>query len=169
MAAKRLLLYLRVNAHLGLTYTHSPEYYFSVFSDSSYAEDTIDRKSQTGFAVLTSGSLVNWKSKRQPTVAISTSEAEYQALAQAAREVQWLKKLRDDLGLPCSTVTIQGDNQGSLSWATNWQLIPRSKHIDVLHHYIKELVEDGRLKVAYVNTKDNCAEPFTKPLESAAF
>jgi len=112
---------------------------------------------------------VNWMSKRQPSVAISTSEAEYQALAQAAREVQWLKKLRSDLGLPCSPVTIQGDNQGSLCWATDWQLIPRSKHIDVLHHFMKELVEDGRLKVAYVNTKDNCADPFTKPLEPAAF
>ena len=62
-------------------------------------------------------------SKRQPTVAISTSEAEYQALAQSAREVQWLKELRCDLGPPCSTVTIQGDNQGSISWATDWQLI----------------------------------------------
>jgi len=112
-AAKRVLLYLRSHSHLGLTYTHSPEYYFSVFSDSSCAEDTSDRKSQTGFAVLASGFLVNWMSKRQPTVAVSTSEAEYQALAQAAREVQWLNKLRSDLGLPCSPVTIQGDNQGS--------------------------------------------------------
>ena len=129
----------------------------------------------SGFAVLASGSLVNWMNKRQPTVAISTSEADYQALAQAARDVQWLKKLRSDLGLPCSPVTIQGENQGSLSWTTDWQLIPRSKHIqcecevDVLRHYIKELVEDRRLKVAYVNTKDNCADPFTKPLKSAAF
>ena len=132
-AAKRVLLSLRTHSHLGLTYTHSPKYSFSVFSDSSYAEDAIDKKSQTGFAVLASGSLVNWMSKRQPTVAISTSEAEYQALAQAAREVQWLKKLRSDLGLPCSPVTVLADNQGSISWATDWQLIPGSKHIDVLH------------------------------------
>eukprot|EP00798_Chlamydomonas_sp_ICE-L_P025709 gene25709-biopygen20205 len=108
-------------------------------------------------------------SKRQPTVAISSSEAEYQALSQAARVVQWLKKLRVDLGLPCALVTIQGDNLGSLSWATDWQLLPRSKHIDVIHHYIKELVEDGQLAVAYVNTVDNCAEPFTKPLDPAVF
>jgi len=108
-------------------------------------------------------------SKRQPTVAISSSEAEYQALAQTARKVQWLKKCRADLGLPCTTVTIQGDNLGSLSWANDWQLIPRSKHIDVIHHYIKELVEDGRLQIACVNTKDNCADPFTKPLDPAVF
>jgi len=107
-AAQRVLLYLRSHSHLGLTYTHSPEYSVFVFSDSSYAKDTIYRQSQTGFAVLAYGSLVNWMSKRQPTVAVTTN-AEYQALAQAAREVQWLKKLRSDLGLPCSTVTIQGD------------------------------------------------------------
>ena len=79
-----------------------------------------------------------------------------------------IKKLRSDLGLPCSTI-IQGDNKGSISWATDWQLIPRSNHIDVLHHFIEELVEDGRFRVAYVNTKDNCADPFTKSLEPAAF
>jgi len=168
-AAKRLLLYLRTHSHLGLTYTHSPDFTFTVFSDSSYADDGSDRRSQTGFAVLAGGCIVNWMSKRQPTVAISSSEAEYQALSQAAREVQWLKKLRVDLGLPCALVTIQGDNLGSLSWATDWQLLPRSKHIDVIHHYIKELVEDGQLAVAYVNTVDNCADPFTKPLDPAVF
>jgi hypothetical protein len=168
-AAKRLLLYLRTHSHLGLTYTHSPEFSFTVFSDSSFADDGSDRRSQTGFAVLAGGCIVNWMSKRQPTVAISSSEAEYQALSQAAREVQWLKKLRVDLGLPCDLVTIQGDNLGSLSWAKDWQLLPRSKHIDVIHHYIKELVEDGSLAVAYVNTVDNCADPFTKPLDPAVF
>eukprot|EP00798_Chlamydomonas_sp_ICE-L_P029094 gene29094-biopygen32958 len=168
-AAKRLLLSLRTHSHLGLTYTHNPEFSFTVFSDSSFADDGSDRRSQTGFAVLAGGCIVNWMSKRQPTVAISSSEAEYQALSQAAREVQWLKKLRVDLGLPCALVTIQGDNLGSLSWAKDWQLLPRSKHIDVIHHYIKELVEDGSLDVAYVNTVDNCADPFTKPLDPAVF
>eukprot|EP00798_Chlamydomonas_sp_ICE-L_P011215 gene11215-biopygen12670 len=56
----------------------------------SFAEDLVDRRSHTGFAVLASGSLVTWMSKRQPTVAISTSEAEYMALSQATREVQCL-------------------------------------------------------------------------------
>jgi hypothetical protein len=168
-AAKRLLLYLREHSHLGLCYPHSPDFSFSVFSDSSFADDGSDRRSQTGFAVLAAGCLVNWMSKRQPTVAISSSEAEYQALSQTAREVQWLKKLRRDLGLPCELITIQGDNLGSLSWANDAQLLPRNKHIDVIHHYIQELVEDGLLGVTYVNTKDNCADPFTKPLDPMDF
>eukprot|EP00798_Chlamydomonas_sp_ICE-L_P028231 gene28231-biopygen32190 len=168
-AAKRLLLYLREHSHLGLTYTHSPGFSFTVFSDSSFADDGSDRRSQTGYAVLAGGCLVNWMSKRQPTVAVSSSEAEYQALSQTAREVQWLKKLRIDLGLPCDLVTIQGDNLGSLSWANDCQLLPRNKHIDVIHHYIQELVEDGQVDVAYVNTKDNCADPFTKPLDPMVF
>eukprot|EP00798_Chlamydomonas_sp_ICE-L_P025607 gene25607-biopygen20095 len=84
-AAKRLLLYLREHSHLGLTYTHSPGFSFTVFSDSSFADDGSDRRSQTGYAVLAGGCLVNWMSKRQPTVAVSSSEAEYQALSQTAR------------------------------------------------------------------------------------
>ena len=168
-AAKRVLMYLREHARMGIQYSHSPDFAFLVHSDSSYGPDPEDRKSQTGLAVLASGGLVSWLSKRQPTVAISTSEAEYQALNQAAREVQWLKQLREDLGLPYSVVTIHGDSQGALSWAADWKLAPRNKHIDVMHHYVKELVEDGRIKVAYVNTKDNLADTFTKPLDAQLF
>ena len=168
-AAKRVLLYLREHASMGIQYSHSPEFTYTVHSDSSFAQDPEDRRSQTGLAVLASGGLVSWLSKRQPTVAVSTSDAEYQALNQAAREVQWLKQLREDLGLPYSIVTIHGDSQGALSWATDWKLAPRNKHIDVMHHYVKELVEDDRIRVAYVNTKDNLADPFTKPLDALLF
>eukprot|EP00798_Chlamydomonas_sp_ICE-L_P028046 gene28046-biopygen31998 len=86
-----------------------------------------------------------------------------------AREVQWIKQLRNDLGLPCTLVTIQCDSQGALSWTGDWKLEPKAKHIDIIHHYIKCLVEDKRLAVTYVNTKDNKADPFTKPLTPALF
>eukprot|EP00798_Chlamydomonas_sp_ICE-L_P004255 gene4255-biopygen21980 len=69
--------------------------------------------------------------------------AEYQqALSNAAREVQWIKQLRNDLGLPCTLVTIRCDSQGALSWTGDWMLEPKAKHIDIIHHYIKCLVEN---------------------------
>eukprot|EP00798_Chlamydomonas_sp_ICE-L_P026255 gene26255-biopygen11188 len=75
------------------------------------------------------------------------------------------KQLRNDLGLPCTLVTIQCDSQGALSWTGDWKLEPKAKHIDIIHHLtIKCLVEDKRLAVTYVNTKDNKADPFIKPL-----
>eukprot|EP00798_Chlamydomonas_sp_ICE-L_P003971 gene3971-biopygen21689 len=137
--------------------------------DASFGEDKVTRRSQTGIFILVGGTLVHWISKRQVTPAVSTAESEYQALSNAAREVQWIKQLRNDLGMPCTLVTIQCDSQGALSWTGDWKLEPKAKHIDIIHHYIKCLVEDKRLAVTYVNTKDNKADPFTKPLAPALF
>eukprot|EP00798_Chlamydomonas_sp_ICE-L_P027385 gene27385-biopygen3230 len=168
-AAKRLLLYLKLHKDWGLCYSHTPVFDLTVFSDASFGEDKLTRRSQTGISILVGGTLVHWISKRQVTPAVSTAESEYKALSNAAREVQWIKQLRNDLGLPCTLVTIQCDSQGALSWTGDWKLEPKAKHIDIIHHYIKCLVEDKRLAVTYVNTKDNKADPFTKPLTPALF
>eukprot|EP00798_Chlamydomonas_sp_ICE-L_P019275 gene19275-biopygen28119 len=168
-AAKRLLLYLKLHKDWGLCYSYTPVFDLTVFSDASFGEDKVARRSQTGISILVGGTLVHWISKRQVTPAVSTAESEYQALSNAAREVQWIKQLRNDLGLPCTLVTIQCDSQGALSRTGDWKLEPKAKHIDIIHHYIKCLVEDKRLAVTYVNTKDNKADPFTKPLAPALF
>eukprot|EP00798_Chlamydomonas_sp_ICE-L_P014937 gene14937-biopygen23998 len=113
----------------------------------------IGRRSQTGLAVLASGGVVSWVSKRQITPALSTGEAEYQALAAAAREVQWLKHLRADLGLPCKLVTIRCDASVSLSWCADYKHEPRAKHIDIIHHYVKDLVLSKRLGTVKPSSK----------------
>ena len=170
LAAKRLLQYLRDNKHLGLCYMHnSTPFKFTVFSDSSFAESKSDRKSQSGVAILAAGSLVSWMSKKQVTTALATAEAEYQALSTTAREVMWLKRLSADLGYPCLAITIQCDSTGAIDWTNEYKLEPKAKHIDVIHHYIKELVSEKRLQVVYVNTKDNQADPFTKALAAPVF
>ena len=102
-------------------------------------------------------------------MSLSSSEAEYQALSSAAREVMWFKRMIIDLGFPPVDVTIQCDSTGALGWCGDYKLEPRAKHIDIIHHYIQDLVNDGRLKVVYVNTKDNLADPFTKALAMADF
>jgi len=170
-ASKRVLLYLKANKNLGLCYKYDPtqEFKLEIYSDASFGECKLSRRSQSGVAVLAGGSLVSWISKRQITPAISTGEAEYQALGAAARETLWLKHLRDDLGLPFLPVTIQCDSEGALSWCKDWKIVNMAKHIDVIHHYVKCLVEDGRLCVTYVNTHDNLADPFTKALAAGPF
>eukprot|EP00798_Chlamydomonas_sp_ICE-L_P031724 gene31724-biopygen6578 len=129
----------------------------------------IGRRSQTGLAVLASGGVVSWVSKRQITPALSTGEAEYQALAAAAREVQWLKHLRADLGLPCKLVTIRCDASVSLSWCADYKHEPRAKHIDIIHHYVKDLVLSKRLGTVKVHTSLQVADTFTKPLTADVF
>jgi len=112
---------------------------------------------------------VSWVSKRQITPALSTGEAEYQALAAAAREVQWLKHLRADLGLPCKLVTIRCDASVSLSWCADYKHEPRAKHIDIIHHYVKDLVLSKRLGTVKVHTSLQVADTFTKPLTADVF
>jgi hypothetical protein len=73
------------------------------------------------------------------------------------------------MGFPSSVVTIQCDSTGAISWTGDWKLEPKAKHIDVIHHYIQCLVDDGRVKVVYVNTKENKADPFTKGVAPGPF
>ena len=87
-AAQRVLVYLRKYPNLGIRYRHGSEFAVQAYSDASFGEDPEGRRSQTGLAILASGGLVHWASKRQITPAVSTGESEYQALAAAARDVQ---------------------------------------------------------------------------------
>eukprot|EP00798_Chlamydomonas_sp_ICE-L_P019010 gene19010-biopygen27874 len=103
------------------------------------------------------------------TPAVSTGEAEYQALSTAARLVQWLKQLHTELGLPCTLVTIQCDSKGALSWTGDWKLEPRAKHIDIMHHFIMDLVLERRLAVKHAHTSLQLVYPFTKLLEVQLF
>eukprot|EP00798_Chlamydomonas_sp_ICE-L_P017916 gene17916-biopygen26877 len=168
-AAQRVLVYLRKYPNLGIRYSHSSDFAVHAYSDASFGDDPEGRRSQTGMAILASGGVVHWASKRQITPAVSTGEAEYQALAATARDVQWFKHLRVDLGLPCSLVTIQCDSTVANSWCAEVALVPRAKHIDIMHHYVRDLGMSGRIEIAKVDTTLQLADAFTKALEAEQF
>eukprot|EP00798_Chlamydomonas_sp_ICE-L_P032609 gene32609-biopygen11978 len=152
-----------------LMYSHSSDFAVHAYSDASFGDDPEGRRSQTGMAILASGGVVHWASKRQITPAVSTGEAEYQALAATARDVQWFKHLRVDLGLPCSLVTIQCDSTVANYWCAEVALVPRAKHIDIMHHYVRDLGMSGRIGIAKVDTTLQLADAFTKALEAEQF
>eukprot|EP00798_Chlamydomonas_sp_ICE-L_P017463 gene17463-biopygen26426 len=168
-AAQRVLVYQRKYPNLGIRYSHSSDFAVHAYSDASFGDDPEGRRSQTGMAILASGGVVHWASKRQITPAVSTGEAEYQALAATARDVHWFKHLRVDLGLPCSLVTIQCDSTVANSWCAEVALVPRAKHIDIMHHYVRDLGMSGRIGIAKVDTTLQLADAFTKALEAEQF
>lgn len=137
------------------------------YVDADWASDTEDRKSVSGFAFFVFGNLVSWSSKKQTTVATSSSEAEYIALSSAVSEAIWLSGILNDLNLKrsCDPVTIFEDNQGCIGMAKNCES-KRSKHIDVKHHFIRDHVSNGSVKIEYVKTEDQLADIFTKPMEA---
>ena len=100
-------------------------------------------------------------------MALSTTEAEYTALSQCARELAWIRSLFSELQLPLNIpILLNGDNQGSLKLCRNPELHQRTKHIPLVEHHIREEVEAGRIDVQYVSTHEQIANGLTKPLDT---
>jgi hypothetical protein len=139
-------------------------------ADADWAGDVGDRRSTTGFVFKLAGAPISWTSKKQATVSLSTTEAEYMALAAAAQEVVWLRLLLKDLGHEqAGPTTIRGDNMGSLHLVKNPVLHSRTKHIDIRHHYIRELVGAGAVDVVHQRTEEMEADLLTKALYAPRF
>jgi transposase InsO family protein len=168
-ALMQLLRYLATTADHGLVYDghHDDgiEPTLVGYTDSDWANDPDSRRSVTGYLFRMAGGAISWKSKRQPTVALSSTEAEYMAASEAAREAaNWRTFLRE-LGFDMSEPTlILSDNQGSIALAKNPEHHARSKHIDVRHHYVREQVASQAIRLQYINTEEMVADLLTKPL-----
>ena len=139
------------------------------FADSDWAADSEDRKSVSGFIFKVFGNTVSWSSKKQATVATSSSEAEYVALGAAATEAIWLNGLLIDLQVEAlDPPIIFEDNHGCIGMAKNLET-KRSKHIDVKHHFVRDHIAEGRLKIEAIGTSEQIADLFTKALGSTQF
>jgi hypothetical protein len=169
-AAKRVLQYLQGTKNLGIVYGGDRNDSYTRlhgYCDADYAGDKSTRKSVSGNLYLFAGGVVSSSSKRQQTVSLSTTEAEYYALSKAVAEALWLKRILREMGYTGSdlrSVRLYGNNQGSLSLAENPELHQRTKHIDIKHHFIREHVESGAIDLWYINTTDMAADGLTKPL-----
>ena len=113
---------------------------------------------------------VSWLSKKQATVALSTTEAEYVALSTATQEAIWLRRLLTDLGKPLEEpIVINEDNQGAITMAKNPVGHARTKHIDKRYHFVREGVQNGTIILKYVATDEMIADILTKPLPKHPF
>ena len=109
---------------------------------------------------------VSWNSKRQQTVALSTTEAEYMAISAAAQEAIWLRQLHCELwpSTRATPITLFCDNQSAIKLSENCAYHARSKHIDVRHHYIRDKVGCGEIIIKYICTDSMTADCLTKAL-----
>ena len=169
-AAKHVLRYLKGTVDRNLVFRKSKEpLSISGFCDADWGASD-DRRSITGygFRLSSDGPLIFWKSRKQPTVALSTCEAEYMSLLAAVQEGKFLFQLwgsiLDDSRNVFRSVTLCCDNQGALALANNPVQQQRSKHIDIRYHFVRSEIHKKVLPVAYVASKDNLADIFTKPI-----
>ena len=138
------------------------------FVDSDFATDPEKRRSVTGYLVFVDGALVAWKSKRQGSTTLSSTEAEYVALSQVACEVKFVYNLLTEMGISVKTPMVE-DNQGAIFLAKNEALGQRTKHIDTRCHFTRELIQIGLLSVVYIKSEDNMADTMTKNLNEKLF
>jgi hypothetical protein len=164
-AAKRVLRYLRGTPTLGITY-RPPPMRLQGYSDADWAGDIDTRRSTTGFVVMLNNGAVAWKSRRQPTVALSTMESEYMALTEATKELKWIKTLLTELDCKSNidATDLFSDSQSAIALAKNPVSHARAKHIDIRHHFVREAIDDKIIWVQYIPTAEMTADSLTKAL-----
>ena len=108
--------------------------------------------------------LISWKSSLQPVVALSTTEAEYIALTEAAKEAIWLKDLINELGFKQEAVDIHCDSQSAMAFAKNAVHHERTNHIHRRFHFIRDTITDGETRILKISTVHNPADILTKVL-----
>ena len=168
---RKLIACLNKTKDLGLVCVRDGDRKLSVYVDADYANKDNDRRSVSGVAVMVGGAIMNASSTTQHCVTISTSEAEYVAMAQGAKPALFTKAVLNFLQPEFANETIDlfEDNQGAIAIAENLFSGGRTKHTDVRYHFIRELVERKVLNIQYKESSSQHADILTKPLGLEAF
>ena len=168
-AVKWILRYLNGASNVCLTFTKTKEFDIEGFSDSDYSADLDKRRSVSAYVFRVGGNTVSWRSCLQQVVALSTTEAEYMALAEATKEGIWLLSMCEELGFKTDSFKLNCDSQSAICLAKNSVHHDRTKHIARKYHFIRDIVEQGSVKVQKVHTTENAADMLTKCLPGKSF
>lgn len=163
--AKRILKYLQKTKSFCLKYVKN-SLDLKGFVDADWGSNIIDRRSFTGFCFKLSGAVISWQSSKQKTVALSSTEAEYMALAEASKEALYLRNLIKEFTDSLCCIDIFNDSQSAQKLAYNPVFHKRTKHIDVRYHFIRDAVLDNKILLKYLETNSMPADMLTKALGS---
>lgn len=137
----------------------------AAYSDADYAGDRTDYKSRSGFTCFVNGGLVEWMSRKQTAFANSSTEAEYYALSETAKEIVYLKKILHEFDITATNpISIFCDSQSALSMLHGEKFSRSTKHMAVKFHYLRDLLARRIINVCYVPTSENISDLLTKPL-----
>lgn len=168
---RRILRYIKGSIDFGLTYRRnktSPM--IEVFSDADWANNLSNRRSVNGCLFKVFGSTVCWITRKQQTVALSSTEAELAALCVAACHVMWLTRLLQDLWCESNEpVIMYEDNQSAMKVSEESKDYGRLKHVDVKLHFLRDLIKRNQVRLQFIPSSDQPADMMTKGLPTSTF
>lgn len=164
-AVKRIIKYVKGTTGYGILFKPDKPPNLKTYSDADFAGDKATRKSTSGSVIFVGETAVSWAARKEKSVALSTTESEFMAASDTAKEVVWLERLLKDLvSVSVSKPALLVDNQSAIKLIKNPEQHQRSKHIDVRFHFVRELYEKNVFNIEYVNTEFQIADICTKPL-----
>lgn len=168
--AKRIMRYVKGTLEFGIWYQREGKSELLGYTDSDYAGDVDDSRSTSGYVFLMSGGAVAWSSRKQPIVTLSTTEAEYVAAATCACQAIWMKRILKEIGHEQDEeMVLFCDNTSTIKLSKNVVMHGKSKHIRVRYHFLRELANEGVVKLVYCSTEEQLTDIMTKPLKMASF
>ncbi|KAM0059035.1 putative RNA-directed DNA polymerase [Helianthus debilis subsp. tardiflorus] len=160
-AFKWLLRYLKGTSKVALHFK-GKEVILKGFADADLGGCKESFKSTTWYVFTVGGTAVSWMSKLQKSVALSTTEAEYMAVAEASKELIWLKNFLKELGKEQVDCALFCDNQSAIHLAKNPVFYSKTKHIQLRYHFIRDQVGYSTLKLKKIKGTKNPADMLTK-------
>ncbi|XP_074305495.1 uncharacterized protein LOC141640711 [Silene latifolia] len=168
--ALRIVRYLKGSPGQGIFLRSDSQFLIDGWCDSDWGGCPLSRRSATGWIVLLDGSPISWKTKKQATVSLSSTEAEYRFMAALVCELKWLKGLLSSLGVSLSLpMRLFCDNQSALHLAHNPVFHERTKHIEIDCHFVRDAISESLVSTAHVSTHEQPADIFTKALGAPQF
>ncbi|CAI7818916.1 unnamed protein product [Closterium sp. NIES-54] len=165
-ATRRVLCYLCSTSGMGLVLGGRGPVVLTGHTDASWFDDLATHRSSQGYTFNLGSDSVSWRSTRSSSVLSSSCEAEIYARAMAAQELRWLTYLLTDLGeRPCYSLVLYIDNKAMITLCLEHRLEHMAKHIALCYFLARELQQRGQLRLAYVATRANTADIFTKALQ----
>ena len=168
-AALRVLRYLRGTREYVLVFNGCSDYRLQGYVDADFGQNTVTRKSRTGFMLRIYNSKFDWSSKKQTLTALSTSQAETYAASECARSLLFASKILMEMGLFENKLEVYCDNALTIGWANGTVSRKTAEHIDIRHHFLKEYVENKGIEFKKIHGSVNPGDAFTKPLDKIKF
>ena len=165
-AAYHILRYLKRAPRIGLLFKKNQDRRIVGFAILDWVGSIEDSRSVSGYCTKVWGNLVTWRSKKQPIVAQSSAEVEYQAISQGICEVIWLENLMSDLSMPMSSSKVfYSDSQSAINIMNNPIQHDRMKHVRIDRNFVKQEIEEGGIKLMYIPTASQEADILTKAMQ----